>query len=53
MAMRGGWRSFAHRQDPSVLAHDVLAMKGDRERVTEMRTGKRGKRGTIKGGGLP
>jgi hypothetical protein len=53
MATRGGWRSSARRQDPSVLAHDVLVTEEDKERVTEMCTGKRGKRGTIKGGGLP
>jgi hypothetical protein len=53
MTTRSGWRSSARRQDSGVLAPDALVTEEDLETVTEMRTGKRRRIGTKRGGGLP
>jgi hypothetical protein len=53
MATRSGWRCFARWQDPGVLALDALVTEEDMEKVTKMRTGKRGRIGTKRGGSLP
>jgi hypothetical protein len=53
MALRGGWKSFAHRRDAGVLSLNALVTEKDRERVTEMRNDEWRREVPIRGSGFP